>query len=233
MPNERSMNLHKTLKAYNEVKTNKKQEDLILKEANSIIENSYKSDLRILSQLGMDKNIIERQNILAERQITAQFDEVYDISAIRKMAVNYGLRFLPSKRYKGTIDPLLPTVLNEFINKHNAVHGRFYILAPAESFNLEERPKDPIILYEINENKYAFVHKWGNDLSNFRWFVNIPFRSCFHFAIFCSLLIASIVVAIAYFQNDTTFLIFLVLSSLGIMGSTTEQNEDKWDSEYL
>jgi hypothetical protein len=43
-----------------------------------------------------------------------------------------------------------------------------YIAAPASSFQLEERPKDPLLFYKINEEYYALIHKWGNDLSIFR-----------------------------------------------------------------
>lgn len=40
-----------------------------------------------------------------------------------------------------------------------------FIMAPEESFNLEEKPKDPLLFYKINDEYYYLIHKWGNDLS--------------------------------------------------------------------
>lgn len=190
-----TVNLHEKLQKYNEV-NHRKDEDLILQEANQLLNNSYKEDLAILNSIGLNKNLTKASEINKKRETENTFKEVYDISAIKKLAVNYGLRFLPSRQYTGTIDPILPTKIKEFISNHNIdmslkkpTYSRidtseFYILAPRQSFELEERPKDPIIFYKINDEKYAFVHKWGNDLNASRYIANLPVRSQLNFFLF-------------------------------------------------
>lgn len=224
-----TVNLHEKLIQYNEVKSNT-QEDLILKEANQILENSQQEDLSILAKIGLGKNISEAQKINNKRSIESQFDEVYDIKAIEKLAINYRLRFLPSDLYSGTIDPLLATKVKEFINKHNVDtsvprqryswvdSSKFFILAPASSFALQERPKDPIMLYKINNEKYAFVHKWGNDFTWYRKLVSYPFRS----AGACFISVAFLIVVCSYLlarsvsvSEDNFWAIFGISTLLG------------------
>lgn len=48
-----------------------------------------------------------------------------------------------------------------------------FIAAPASSFKLQERPKDPLFFYKINEEYYYLIHKWGNDLNVFRRFMGV------------------------------------------------------------
>jgi len=173
------VNLHKVLVRYNESITENPQEELILKEANSILQESFNSDLRILEKSGLSGNLIEAKNIEKERRILTKFNEIYDIKAIRKIAINYHLRFLPSELYVGTIDPQLPSIINKFCNKSDVIPepDDFYILAPKQSFKLRVRPKDPLMFYRVTEDKYAFIHKWGHDLSIWRYLSSLPLRS--------------------------------------------------------
>ena len=149
------VNLHKVLVRYNENIPQDLQQELILKEANQILSESFKSDLRFLEKAGLSANLMEADSIKKERAILTKFDEIYDIEAIRKIAINYRLRFLPSEQYVGTIDPLLPTIIKNFCNKSDVIPkpDDFYILAPASSFNLKIRPKDPLMFYRVNESK--------------------------------------------------------------------------------
>lgn len=256
------MNLHTTLKAYNEVSPITKEQQLILNEAQTILNNSAEKDLSILDKLGMNDNLKEYQKITSENEQAAQFDEIYDISVIRKMAIHYGLRFLPSDMYKGTIDPVLPSVMNKFCEKNNItidpvksessddwrsigvrhLGGRsrsshqkqFFILAPSASFRLEERPKDPIIFYKINANKYAFIHKWGNDLSWDRKLKNYVVRSTMHFVLFYTFLVAALAGSFVHITGSPEFYTFLILWVINIpIMIEGSFNDDKWDSQYL
>lgn len=47
------------------------------------------------------------------------------------------------------------------------------IVAPKESFRLQERPKDPLFFYQINDEYFYLIHKWGNDLSVFRRIIGL------------------------------------------------------------
>lgn len=46
--------------------------------------------------------------------------------------------------------------------------GEFHIAAPAESFQLQKRPIDPLLFCHLGDNQYYLVHKWGSDLSIWR-----------------------------------------------------------------
>jgi len=247
----KTINLHNTLRKYNEVKDLTKEEELILAEAKNIISNSEKTDIEILKTIGMANNIITASKIENEISQSNKFKEVYDISTIRKLAIDYRLRFLPSNLYIGTIDPLLPSKIKNFMSENNLISStkywegsnRFYILAPASSFKLEKRPKDPIIFYKINDRKYAFVHKWGNDFSIFRKFKMFFLRTGFHMMILPLLLILSYnFFAFPYYhynENNSFTVISIALSIAGIIISffmifldTSFESSNLWDSKY-
>lgn len=92
---------------------------------------------------------------------------VFHISQIEALCKKYYLKFLPSHLYKGSIDPLLPAKISQFEIAYSADCNKSncFIAAPRSSFNLEEKPKDPLLFYKINEEYYYLIHKWGNDLS--------------------------------------------------------------------
>lgn len=116
---------------------------------------------------------------------TLKFDQsrVFHISQIKETCDKYYLRFLPSCLYKGAVDDQLPLKIQTFETAHRVrLDGgekrlrRFtygiavddcnaFIMAPASSFKLQERPKDPLLFYKINKEYYYLIHKWGNDLS--------------------------------------------------------------------
>lgn len=108
---------------------------------------------------------------------TAKFDQqrVFHTSQIESLCKKYYLRFLPSHCFNGSIDPLLPSKINQFELAYNVkcnggggYNGNTFIAAPKESFALEQRPKDPLLFYRINNEYFYLIHKWGNDLSILR-----------------------------------------------------------------
>ena len=113
-----TINLHQKLKQYNEA-VSTREEDLILKEAAGILNNAEQADLSALNNAGLFHTIGKASSINNERQNLLKYEEVYDISAIKKMAIDYNLRFLPSELYKGNIDPVLPSKIRAFTEKHN------------------------------------------------------------------------------------------------------------------
>lgn len=125
-------------------------------------------------------------------------ERVFHISQIREVCNKYYLRFLPTRYYNGVVDVNTPEKISTF----EVAYGErcdmdnMYIMAPAKSFKLERRPKDPLLFYRINYSDYYYlVHKWGNDLNLFRRF--LPFLSTmvgtwfiplFAFAAICTLI---------------------------------------------
>lgn len=80
------------------------------------------------------------------------------------------------------------------ITHMKAKRNNTYIMAPKQSFKLEERPKDPLLFYKINDEYYYLIHKWGNDLSVFRrvrglfnepiTYFCLPLIACFIYLLF-------------------------------------------------
>lgn len=141
-----------------------------------------------LSRVGLNgviKNGMSIKNrIDGMRGQTSAFkqERVFHISQIEAVCKKYYLRFLPSEMFHGSVDPNLATKIVNFEAAYlTKCHtGNTYIAAPAASFKLEERPKDPLFFYQINKEYFYLIHKWGNDLSVFRqvltwlslWWVN-------------------------------------------------------------
>jgi hypothetical protein len=96
----------------------------------------------------------------------------------------YYLRFLPTAIYKGSIDKETANKISQFeiangvkcgnwerrvkLRGYEWQNGNTYIVAPKESFELQEKPKDPLLFYQINNEYFYLIHKWGNDISTLR-----------------------------------------------------------------
>lgn len=126
-----------------------------------------------LSRIGFNQTIKRGEQIKTaintRQQQTENFQQerVFHVSQIKAICEKYHLRFLPGEHYKGIIDKELPTKITNF----EAAYGvkcnssNTKICAPLESFELEEKPKDPLLFYQINDEYYYLIHKWGNDLN--------------------------------------------------------------------
>lgn len=253
-----TVNLHTVLRKYNE-STVDQSEQLILKEAQNIIQNAERDDLDVLNKVGLGANIAKAVSIKNRMESEMKFKEVYDLKAIQKLAINYRLRFLPASLYRGTIDPILPTKIKDFAKDNNILlstpnphdewmnrhrpSDKFYILAPSSSFELQKRPKDPIMFYKINDNKFAFVHKWGNDLSISRLVKYYPLRSFGHMAtivyiiqltacyVVCNNILPSLFIALV-----STVISFLIGTLINIFpdfeGGFIQFSNYNWNSKF-
>lgn len=162
------------------------EELLVIKEFERVgkVDNSA-----ILSRLGMDRNIkqgaYKKQEIHQLKKQTDKFDQarVFHISQIESICNKYYLKFLPAERFRGSIDADLPQKLTTFEVAHgeklNPINS--YIIAPERSFELEEKPKDPLFFFKINSEYYYLIHKWGNDLNIFRRILPLLSRNDFTF----------------------------------------------------
>lgn len=141
----------------------------------------------IMAELGFDYKIAEAQKIRKERDQFAQLPQnrIMTLPAIKTTCIKYGLRFLPTRYYKGSLDAGIGPRLEDFrklmggelpvvsdaevIHDKSASYGnqnktQMYIAAPAESFALQPMPRDPLLFCRLNTNKFYLLHKWGNDL---------------------------------------------------------------------
>jgi len=157
------------------------------------VEEKYRDGL--MEELGFDYKRAEAQKIIALRTALEPFpkNRIMSKEAIRATCVKYGLRFLPTRFFKGTLDacigpalaqyksycpggkPIefqsLPEVLNEGIPpwtigaSPQVVDGpQYYIAAPADQFVLQPRPRDPLLFARLTFDKFFLIAKWGDDL---------------------------------------------------------------------
>jgi hypothetical protein len=113
--------------------------------------------------------INDKINSLKQETIGFNQERVFHISQIQNICEKYYLRFLNIKHYKGSVDNQIPFKITTFETAHDkkCQQKDMYIIAPAKSFQLEEKPKDPLLFYKINDDYFYLIHKWGNDLSIF------------------------------------------------------------------
>jgi hypothetical protein len=154
------------------------------------------SNSEILSRIGINKAIETGKKFSETKEKNLRqaqdfnLDKVFHISQIESLCKKYYLRFLPSALFNGSIDSALPDKIATFEAiygvrcKSEVSKGRWvyekeekenntFIAAPMSSFKLEEKPKDPLLFYKINDEYYYLIHKWGNDLSMVRRFYNL------------------------------------------------------------
>jgi hypothetical protein len=104
-------------------------------------------------------------------------DRVYDLSDIKKLCIDFRLRFLDASLFKGDIPQEALQEVVKIQADEKIELSNFKIIAPAQLFQLKEKDKDPLLFLPLGNNKFYLIHKWGNDLSAFRKLLVFPFRS--------------------------------------------------------
>lgn len=166
-----TINLEKELIKQNKKLVSPKQE-LLIKEFDKF--EPY-MDNDVLKRIGLTENLKEgkyiKDSINQKQQQTQKFsqDRVLHISQIKSICEKFYLKFLPANLYEGTIDDMLPIKISTFEITYNEKcdKSNTYIIAPKKSFKLMEKPQDPLLFYQINDEYYYLIHKWGNDLNVF------------------------------------------------------------------
>lgn len=157
-------------------------------------DESYRDSL--MDELGFEYKRKEAQKIIAIRNILEPFpkNRIMSKDAIRATCIKYGLRFLPTRFFKGQLDegigPAMekyksycprgeavtfkdaPEILNDGVVNilGRSTPGRikdgpqYYIAAPATEFVLQPVPKDPLLFARLTFDKFFLIHKWGTDL---------------------------------------------------------------------
>ncbi len=102
-------------------------------------------------------------------------DRIYHIDQIRKICIDYRLRFLNSKYFKGQIPPDAVSKIKRLEKKHDIEVKGFKIIAPSKLFKLEDKD-DPLLFAPIGNNYFYLIHKWGKDLHPLRKWLMWPFK---------------------------------------------------------
>ncbi|MDL5513850.1 hypothetical protein QSE00_18660 [Arenibacter sp. M-2] len=160
------------------------QEKLILakqrdKSANQLLNEVYRllaEDREARKRIGT--NLISKDTVISNAFDfdLLETDKIYHIRHIKKIAVDYRLRFLDSHYFKGAIPTDAISKINKLEKVHNLELKGFKILAPSKLFKLEDRD-DPILFAPIGNDHYYLIHKWGRDLHPLRKILMWPFKS--------------------------------------------------------
>tara|TARA_R100001369_G_scaffold61746_4_gene88637 strand:+ start:2893 stop:3609 length:717 start_codon:yes stop_codon:yes gene_type:complete len=138
---------------------------------------------QIFSEIEAKRNII-KQTLKQEslkKQNTFNFDKlesnrIYHISDIQKLCVDYRLRFLDSRFFKGTIPEEAVSKIRQLENEHDTSLKNFKIIAPAKLLKLENAD-DPLLFAPMGNDYFYLIHKWGNDLHPLRKVLMWPYKT--------------------------------------------------------
>lgn len=104
-------------------------------------------------------------------------DRIFHIDAIKALAIDYRLKFLPAKRFKGEIPTAAVSSIKEIEKAHQTALENMHVMAPKRFFELDDCDGDPLLFTQIGENHYYLIAKWGNDVSVFRKWLLWPLRN--------------------------------------------------------
>ena len=175
-------------------KTNLETE-LILERKKFNIENDILNDVRlILSENQNRRNAISKELAAESSTNENKFDfdlletnNIFHLEQIKKVCIDYRLRFLDSHMFKNEIPEEAISKINALEKNHHTILEGFKIMAPSSTFQLKSYD-DPLLFAPVGNNYYYLIHKWGNDLSATRKLKVLPFKSLTHFLIMTMLI---------------------------------------------
>lgn len=139
-------------------------------------------------------------------------DNIYHIDQIKNVCIDYRLRFLDTKFFKGKIPVEAVSKIRELELNHKAEIKGFKIIAPSKLFKLEDKD-DPLLFAPIGNNYFYLIHKWGNDLHPFRKIMMWPFKNVANLTFLIVLIsyIATLLIPTGLFSKTNTVAEFGIL----------------------
>ena len=101
---------------------------------------------------------------------------ILHVDQIKKVCIDYRLRFLDLKYFKGNIPPSAIEKICELEKTHETTLKGFKIMAPSVLFRLK-KTDDPLLFVPLGNDYYYLIHKWGKDLSPLRRVWAWPFKN--------------------------------------------------------
>lgn len=187
-------------------KTNLETE-LLSERKKFIVENDILNDVRLILSQNEDRRK-EISNTISEKSSTNannfDFDllateKIFHLEQIKKVCIDYRLRFLDSHLFKNEIPEEAITGIHNLEKNHDTILGGFKIMAPSKTFQLLSYD-DPLLFAPIGNNYYYLIHKWGNDLSATRKLAVLPVKNLGNFVI--TTMLASILITMFIPANN-------------------------------
>mgnify|MGYP000743009832 CR=1 FL=1 len=153
-------------------KTKFSEPEEVLKEVYGILHSHHKNQVRIENNISRGNNAV----INNFEFDLLETDKIYHIHQIKKVCIDYRLRFLDSKYFKGDIPPEAFQKIAEIEKQHKIEVKGFKIIAPSKLFKLKDKD-DPLLFAPIGNDYFYLIHKWGNDLHPLRKILMWPFKN--------------------------------------------------------
>ena len=221
-----------------QVKNN--NETSIINAVEAILKNDDAKDERILKSISKTTTT-ERNNFDFDLLETKH---IYHIDQIKSICIDYRLRFLDTKYFKGKLPYEAVSKIKAIEKAHDIELKGFKIIAPSKLFKLENAD-DPLLFAAIGNNYFYLIHKWGNDLNPLRKLLMWPFKGFENliFTTFVTSLIATGFVPDGLFADKMNasqigMIFFFMFKSVAAMviyyGFAAGKNFNTaiWDSKY-
>ncbi len=184
------------------------QENL-MEQVRKVFEEENQKERLILDSLNDDSEVEESNDFDFDLLEGAN---IYHLSDIERICIDYRLRFLNSALFKGELPYDAISKIKDLEKAHNTSLKGFKIMAPAKMFKLKNAD-DPLLFAPIGNNYYYLIHSWGRDLHPFRKLMMWPFKNLENFIAFVlliSLALTAMVPEGLFSRQQTTSEFFMI-----------------------
>lgn len=215
--------------------------DKILEEVYNLLNQDTFKEERIQKTLSNNKST-DNNNFVFDLLET---DKIFHIDEIKQICIDYRLRFLNSKYFKGEIPQEAISRIKHLEKQHNIELKGFKIVAPSKLFKLEDKD-DPLLFAPIGNGYFYLIHKWGNDLHPLRKILMWPFKNIINLTLLVVLIsyMVTLLVPSGLFSKSSTnaefwivfFFMFKCVASVVIFyGFALGKNFNPaiWNSKYF
>tara|TARA_R110002020_G_scaffold327612_2_gene543545 strand:+ start:485 stop:1207 length:723 start_codon:yes stop_codon:yes gene_type:complete len=173
----------------------------ILKQVAQILQNDTNHEERILETLNLPNNG-NTNNFDVD---LLESERIFHKDEIKKICINYRLRFLDTKYFKGPFPQETINKIKQVERQHEISLKGFKIIAPSKMFVLR-KADDPLLFAPISNDYYYLVDKWGKDLHPLRKWMMWPFKSFENlvFTVLLSSIVATMLVPDGLFTKKQT-----------------------------
>tara|TARA_R110000868_G_scaffold4211_14_gene26758 strand:+ start:16887 stop:17603 length:717 start_codon:yes stop_codon:yes gene_type:complete len=213
----------------------------LIKEVYKVIQDDADHNARVHSTL--TENLINQVNDFKFDLLDT--NKIYHINQIKKICIDYRLRFLDATYFKGKIPQNAISKIKKIEKDHETEIKNFKIIAPSRLFKLEDKD-DPLLFAPLGNNYFYLIHKWGNDLHPMRKFLMWPFKSIINLlvlVVITSYLLTLMIPSGLFSKSSTTaeflimnFFMFKTIAAIVIYYSFAQSknfNPAIWNSKYF
>ena len=198
------------------------KEQEILAEVKKILEKGRTSEADILNRISESAPQDSESNHLIFDLLDS--GKIFHQDQIKKICIDYRLRFLSTAYFKGEMPQEAVTAVKEMEEKHQTQIKGFKIVAPAKYFRLENAD-DPMLFAPLGNEYYYLLHKWGTDMHPLRKLLVWPLKNLENLLVFCILSSFFLTFGIrevffSQFRETSQFLILFMYSFKAVVALT-------------